>query len=206
MQAHSGNLENYALPLFRHVALALIDKDITLDHTHRAGCPVRTPGTSQDILTCFHFYKQKELTMEAVRDKTAITFEGTKVDIFQDLAAITLQRRMARRPATTFLWKKGVRYCCDHPSRLISIWNKERHRMRTIEEAQAVLGLPSYWRMTLTIAGQMRCITHQRNHAAAREPEQSMWPNPPSPKVKRETAALLKQLQQHGNIYDPEND
>ncbi|KAJ1082217.1 hypothetical protein NDU88_002385 [Pleurodeles waltl] len=68
LQVNSGNPENYVDRLFRNVLPDLADKDIVLDCTHIAGRSANYRGMPQDILTCLHYYCQKEAIMAAVRD------------------------------------------------------------------------------------------------------------------------------------------
>ncbi|KAJ1123929.1 hypothetical protein NDU88_002396 [Pleurodeles waltl] len=65
-QAVAGSLEDFVVRLFRHVAPSLKEEDIVLDITHRAGRPDRAPGQADDILTCLHYFKQKERAQMAV--------------------------------------------------------------------------------------------------------------------------------------------
>ncbi|KAJ1152491.1 hypothetical protein NDU88_005266 [Pleurodeles waltl] len=59
-QAIVGPLEGFVIRLFKHD-----DQDIILDRTHWTGCPSQNPGQPQDILTCLHYYKQKEQILTA---------------------------------------------------------------------------------------------------------------------------------------------
>ncbi|KAJ1112672.1 hypothetical protein NDU88_000933 [Pleurodeles waltl] len=45
-QADAGRLKDYVLHLFRYVAPELVETDILLDRTHRAGRPASSPGQS----------------------------------------------------------------------------------------------------------------------------------------------------------------
>ncbi|KAJ1132686.1 hypothetical protein NDU88_010990 [Pleurodeles waltl] len=54
LQADPGRLKEYVLRLFCYVAPDLVEQDILLDRTHRAGQPASSPGQPQDILTCLH--------------------------------------------------------------------------------------------------------------------------------------------------------
>ncbi|KAJ1090936.1 hypothetical protein NDU88_004064 [Pleurodeles waltl] len=67
-QAIVGPLEGFVFHLFKHVAPVLDDQDIILDRTHRTGRPSLSPSQPQDILTCLHYYKQKEQILTVVRD------------------------------------------------------------------------------------------------------------------------------------------
>ncbi|KAJ1154589.1 hypothetical protein NDU88_007335 [Pleurodeles waltl] len=109
LQAAAGKLDDYVLRLFTHVALNLMDQDIILDRSHRAGQPSHSPGQPQDILKCLCYYPQKEAIMAAVRDKSFIDFEGTRVWLYQELSTITLQRRRALLPLTILLHEKGIK-------------------------------------------------------------------------------------------------
>ncbi|KAJ1097930.1 hypothetical protein NDU88_003046 [Pleurodeles waltl] len=90
VQAIMGPLEGFVIRLFKHVVPALDDQDIILDHTHRTGRPSQSLGQLQDILTCLHYYKQKEQILTEVHDKNTKYFEGPKLYLFQDLSSQTL--------------------------------------------------------------------------------------------------------------------
>ena len=138
----SGDLEGYASRIFRHILPALEAKDITLDCTHRAR---RRHGPSQrlqDILTCVHQFRQKEDFMRAARARGLFKFEGASINLYQDLSLQTLQRRHRFRPIIDFLRRKDIKYRWGHPFRLIFMWDKEEHIIRTLAEGQTALGLP----------------------------------------------------------------
>ncbi|KAJ1145073.1 hypothetical protein NDU88_011365 [Pleurodeles waltl] len=120
----------------------LKEQDIVLDRTDRAGRPARAPGQAQDILTCLHYCKQREVIMAAVRDTTSIEFEGHRVVLYQDLSMLTLQRHRLLRPVTDFLREEGIRYKWGHPFRLLFTWQNELHSNRTLEEAQRLERMP----------------------------------------------------------------
>ncbi|KAJ1081905.1 hypothetical protein NDU88_002077 [Pleurodeles waltl] len=141
-QAVVAPLEDFVVRLFRHVAPALKEQDTVLDKTHRAGRPARAPGQAQDILTCLHYYKQREVIIVAVRDTTSIEFEGHRVGLYQDLSMIKLQRRRLLRPVTDLLREEGIRYKWGHPFRLLFTWQNELCSIRNLEEAQRMEGLP----------------------------------------------------------------
>ncbi|KAJ1082391.1 hypothetical protein NDU88_002559 [Pleurodeles waltl] len=141
MQATVGPLDRFIIRLFIHVAPAIDDQDIILDRTHWTGHPSQTPSQPQDILTCLHYYKQKEKILTAVRDKNAIHFEGHKLCLFQDLSAQTLQRRHALRPVTTLLQVRCIRYKWVHPFRLQFVWQNELCNINSLAEAEALPGM-----------------------------------------------------------------
>ncbi|KAJ1088163.1 hypothetical protein NDU88_001322 [Pleurodeles waltl] len=113
-QAMTGNLEEYVVRHFRHVAPALKEQNIVLERTQRAGPPTRSPGQTQDILICLHYYKQREAIMAAVRDQTMIEFEGHRKGLFHDLSMLTLQCHRALQLVMDFLRERGIRYKWGH--------------------------------------------------------------------------------------------
>ena len=100
----------------------MASKDILLDHTHCTGSAGNRGQQAPDILTCLHYFRQKEAIMEAARGLGQITFEGHKLALYQDLAVLTLQKRQDFRPITEFLAKKQVSYRWGHLFRLIFTW------------------------------------------------------------------------------------
>ncbi|KAJ1096542.1 hypothetical protein NDU88_001678 [Pleurodeles waltl] len=132
MQANSDKQEEYFVPQFCHMAPELVEKDIVQDCTHKAGRPAKNPGMPQAILTCVLLSRQQQLIMAAVHDIPAITYEGTKIVIFQALSPLTLQRRRILRPDSAFLLEQEVRYHWGHPFRLVFSWNKETHTIHNL--------------------------------------------------------------------------
>ncbi|KAJ1200429.1 hypothetical protein NDU88_004253 [Pleurodeles waltl] len=141
-QTMTGKLEDFVERHFRYVAPDLKDQTVVLDRTHRVGWPARSPGQAQDILTCLHHYKQRETIMAAAWDQPLIDFEGFRVGLFQDLSSLTLQRRKTLRPVTDFLRDNNIRYKWGNPFHLQFVWQNETCAVRTIEEAQALEGMP----------------------------------------------------------------
>ncbi|KAJ1113675.1 hypothetical protein NDU88_001917 [Pleurodeles waltl] len=78
----SGGVHGLSLPLY---GPALKDLSTVLDRTHRAGGTVRSPCQVQHILTCLHYYKQREAILVAIHDQTTIEFDGHRIGLFQDL-------------------------------------------------------------------------------------------------------------------------
>ncbi|KAJ1126970.1 hypothetical protein NDU88_005376 [Pleurodeles waltl] len=140
-QAVTGTQENFVVRLFRHKAPALKEQHSMLDRTHRADRPARTPGQAQNILTCLHHYKQREVIMAAVPDTTSIEFEGHRIGLYQDLSMRTLQRCRLFRPVTELLREEGIRYKWGHPFRLHFTWQNDLRSIRTLEEAQRPDGM-----------------------------------------------------------------
>ncbi|KAJ1143374.1 hypothetical protein NDU88_009683 [Pleurodeles waltl] len=63
LQAGVGRLKDYILRLSHLVAIDMEGQDTILDRTHRVGRQARSPEQPQDILTCLHYYWQKEAIM-----------------------------------------------------------------------------------------------------------------------------------------------
>ncbi|KAJ1186459.1 hypothetical protein NDU88_003240 [Pleurodeles waltl] len=84
----------------------------------------------------------KEITLDRIvtaRDQGSITFEGSKIWLYQDLSYITLQRRRALKPAAIFLREKGVMW--GRPFQMLFAWQGETHVVRTLSGAYSILGL-----------------------------------------------------------------
>ncbi|KAJ1106601.1 hypothetical protein NDU88_004002 [Pleurodeles waltl] len=143
-QATTEALEDFVVRLVRYMAPALKEQSIALDKMQRAGRPARTPGQAQDILTCLHYYKQREVIIAAVHDRAPVEFGGHRIALFKDLSMITLQRCRSLRPVTDLLREKGIRYKWGQPFRLHFTWQNETHSIHTLEEAQGLDGLPPH--------------------------------------------------------------
>ncbi|KAJ1157405.1 hypothetical protein NDU88_010118 [Pleurodeles waltl] len=141
-QAVAGSLEDFVVHLFRHMAPSLKEQDNVLDRMHRAGRPARTPGQALDILTCLHYYKQKEVIIAAIQDMTTIEFEGHRVGLYQDFSTLTQLSRRLLRPVTEILREEGIKYQWGHPFRLLFTWHSKLRSIRTLEEAQRLEGMP----------------------------------------------------------------
>ena len=53
-----------------------------------------------DILTCLHYFRQKESIMAVAREMGHVEFKGQRLALYQDLAALTLQKKQDFRPIT----------------------------------------------------------------------------------------------------------
>ncbi|KAJ1201390.1 hypothetical protein NDU88_005201 [Pleurodeles waltl] len=141
-QAAAGPLEDFIVRPFRHAAPAPKEQAIVLDRTYRAGRPAQAPGQAQDILTCIHYYKQREVIMLTVCDTTFIEFERHRVGLYSDLSMRTLQRHRLLQPVTDILREEGIRYKWGHPFRLLFKWQNEPRSIRNLEEVQRLDGMP----------------------------------------------------------------
>ncbi|KAJ1140797.1 hypothetical protein NDU88_007135 [Pleurodeles waltl] len=139
--AVTGSLEDFVVRLFLHVAPALKDQTIILDRT-QSWPPACSLGQAQDIMTCLHYFRQREIIMAAARDQNATEFEGQRIGLFQDLSMLMLQRRRTLWPVTDFLREKGIRYKWGQPFRLHFVWQNETRSICTLEEAQGLKGMP----------------------------------------------------------------
>ncbi|KAJ1161417.1 hypothetical protein NDU88_001903 [Pleurodeles waltl] len=65
--------------------------------------PARTLGQDQDILTCLHYYKQREAILTAVSDQTTTEYEGHRIGLIKDLSFLMLQHCRTIWPVTDHL-------------------------------------------------------------------------------------------------------
>uniref|UniRef100_A0A8C5PG62 Uncharacterized protein n=1 Tax=Leptobrachium leishanense TaxID=445787 RepID=A0A8C5PG62_9ANUR len=90
---------------------------IEMERWHRALRPKGPPGAPpRDIICCITRFGMKERIMEQARGKTAIRFEGTKVELYQDISQLTLHTRRVLRPLTAALQRGGLQYRWLYPS------------------------------------------------------------------------------------------
>lgn len=114
-----------------------------LDRAHRVAPPSGRPGLVPDILARVHFFVEKEAILKAARDKPELLYKGKPIQLFQDLAPLTLQCRRAFRPITDKLRDLNIRYQWGHPFALIFQWETKRQVVRSYREAAQMLHMPT---------------------------------------------------------------
>lgn len=81
---------------------------IVLDRAHRALRPKKTSGPPRDVICYVHDYGLKERIMAAARTRREITFADSSIQLFPDLAWVTLQRRRYLKPLVTLLRSRNI--------------------------------------------------------------------------------------------------
>uniref|UniRef100_A0A8C5PJA8 Uncharacterized protein n=2 Tax=Leptobrachium leishanense TaxID=445787 RepID=A0A8C5PJA8_9ANUR len=112
-------LEATVVGLFQRLLPDLPAESFLMDRVHRA-LRARGPPNSQprDIILRLHYYKTKEKILRANRER-CLHYEDVELQLFQDLAPITLARRRDWKPVTALLRAQGLKYTWGFPFRLI---------------------------------------------------------------------------------------
>ncbi|KAJ1106290.1 hypothetical protein NDU88_003691 [Pleurodeles waltl] len=106
-----------------------------MDRVQRVGPLRQSHLPPVDILTCIRKFLLKERILQLVREQHPLKFQGRTLLLYQDLEAITLQKRRDSRPITSYLRDKGITYSWGHPFRLIFQWEGNTHQLRSLKEA-----------------------------------------------------------------------
>lgn len=86
-------------------------------------------------------FQLKELILRLARDAQPLTHQGHAIALYQDLAAITLQKRQDFCPVTTHLCNQGVSYAWGHPFCIVFKWDGKLRQIGSLQEACQVLGI-----------------------------------------------------------------
>lgn len=113
----------------------MVDVDWRLDRAHHSLGPKPPAGARpRDVTVRFHFYDSKEALTLATCNKSHITYQGAKLQIFSDLSPITLAKRWNLRPITTHLQHHRVQYYWGFPFRLIVSRDGVQHSLQDLQE------------------------------------------------------------------------
>ncbi|KAJ1139949.1 hypothetical protein NDU88_006310 [Pleurodeles waltl] len=198
LQADAGTLADYVHRLFHHVSPGFADQEIVLDRTHRVG-PHGHQVNRRISLTVTLFPTERGHYGE-VRDRNLVDFERAK-----SFLPSRFKDRGPSNPLPSSFGEKGIIYIWGHPFHIIFVWNNETHRLRTIEEANSLLG------------SDFMCSGDMSPSRAAGSPTQPAWDISAPPVTRRklckpsaqercqEQDARLQLLQRKGNASDPDN-
>ncbi|KAJ6660851.1 hypothetical protein lerEdw1_017477 [Lerista edwardsae] len=132
--------------------------EMHLERVHRIGGKV-IKGRRRDIIVRFAFYTMKTDVYRALRDMQNLTYEEEQVEIYQDLASETIQKRKNWKKYTELLRTENIGYTWGFPFKLI-IWDGrtpsvvtelpqleaffERKKIQLPESATETIGKP-HW-------------------------------------------------------------
>lgn len=128
---NAEDLPSLLSSIFNQLLDATPDHVIQLDRAHRALRPKRSNGPSRDVICCVHDFALKERVMAAARSKKEIVFEGSTIQLFPDLAWITLQRRRHLKPLISLLRSQNVTYRWGFPFSLTAMHDGKSAVLRT---------------------------------------------------------------------------
>lgn len=107
---------------------------IEFNRAHRALRP-RAPDNTppRDIICCLPNICLKEEILQKARMNELITFNGTDVQLFQDLSPISLKNRRALKPLLGVLREKGINYRWKFPA-LQASYNSKQFMLRVPDD------------------------------------------------------------------------
>ncbi|KAJ1106373.1 hypothetical protein NDU88_003774 [Pleurodeles waltl] len=117
------------------------DKEIRMDRVQRVGPPQVLTAI---ILACLYNFPLKERIVQLEREQHPLKFCGYTMLLYQDFAALTLQKRRDIRPITSYLRDKGVTYSWGYPFRLIFQLEGKPHHLSSLKEAYKRLRLEDH--------------------------------------------------------------
>ncbi|KAJ6669258.1 hypothetical protein lerEdw1_008067 [Lerista edwardsae] len=94
--------------------------EMHLEQVHRVGGK-EIKGRRRDIIVRFAFYTMKTDVYRALRDMQSLMYEEEQIEIYQDLASETVQKRKNWKKYTELLRNENIRYTWGFPFKL-SIW------------------------------------------------------------------------------------
>ncbi|KAJ1082152.1 hypothetical protein NDU88_002322 [Pleurodeles waltl] len=112
-----------------------------MDRVHRVGPPRLAHVPPVDILVCVYDFLLRERILQMAREQHLLKFCGHTLLLYQELAAITLQKRKDFSPITSHLREKGVSYSWGYPFRLVFRWEGKLHQLCSLKEAYSLLQL-----------------------------------------------------------------
>ncbi|MEE6521214.1 hypothetical protein FKM82_019315 [Ascaphus truei] len=139
-------LQPYLRRLFLQLVPDLSDHDLHTDRAHRAlGPKSADPNRHRDVVLRMHAYSAKERIMMAARDLRSVSMDGVQIQLFNDLSQLTINKRNAMRPLTTYLRDQGVKYRWGFPFKLVVLRNGRHYTVSTPEDSKdflKALGIP----------------------------------------------------------------
>ncbi|XP_075430196.1 uncharacterized protein LOC142468023 [Ascaphus truei] len=139
-------LQPYLRRLFLQLVPDLSDHDLHTDRAHRALAQKSSdPNRHRDVVLRMHAYSAKDRIMTAARELRTVTMDGVQIQLYNDLSQITINKRNALRPLTSYLRDQGVKYRWGFPFKLVVLRNGRHHTVTTPEGAKVflkALGIP----------------------------------------------------------------
>lgn len=117
----SENLTDILESIFNGLLDVPSENRIPMDRAHRALRPKKPNGPPRDVICRLTDFATKEQIMQAARSKREIKFEDSTIQLFPDLAWITLQRRRHLKPLVTLLRERNIAYRWGFPFSLTAI-------------------------------------------------------------------------------------
>lgn len=111
---------------------------IRLDRCHR-GLGRPRPGVPRVVVMKLHNPTDKMKILRAYNEKRGLEYEGSKINIRQDIPQEILLRRREFNSVCQHLIKKKIKFKMRFPSTLCFTYNNQNHTCDSAEEAKGVL-------------------------------------------------------------------
>uniref|UniRef100_A0A8C5LXA3 Uncharacterized protein n=1 Tax=Leptobrachium leishanense TaxID=445787 RepID=A0A8C5LXA3_9ANUR len=113
------DLRKILTSLFNSLLRKAPDDIVKMERWHRPRRPRGPPGSPpRDVVCCLLRVGVKKAIMAGARNMLTIRFEGSKVELFQDVALLTLHTRRMLQPLTAALQQAGLQYGWLYPAGL----------------------------------------------------------------------------------------
>lgn len=103
-------LEKAVFILMKDLIPDILPHQMEIDRVHRALTIPRSDGLSRNVIAKPHYYRIKELMVSIARSCSDLTFHGSTIQIFADLAPYTIQRRKNLKPLLQQLLNHQIKY------------------------------------------------------------------------------------------------
>lgn len=131
-----------------------VGRKLKVDRVHRLRKPPDVRGNPpRDVIVRFHNFADKEQITSNLKRNLQAKYKDTNLQIFQDLAAETLNRRRIQKPLLATLKVHGVQYSWGFPACLIGRKEGRKAVLRFPEETQKfcehleipLVDIPGWW-------------------------------------------------------------
>lgn len=134
-----NDLEEVVHDLMKDLIPDFATHQLELDRVHRALTAPRPDGLPRDVIVKPHFYRVKEKIMLEARNKSDISLQGNKVQIFADISQATIQKRRQLKPLLTHLINHQIKYRWSFPFRLSFTYRGKSHSFASFQSGEELL-------------------------------------------------------------------
>ncbi|VEL16763.1 unnamed protein product [Protopolystoma xenopodis] len=111
-----GELKQALWQIFNSILNRDTATEIKMDRFHRVAKTKNAPhGAPRDVLCALHNFTEKEEIISKAREINNITYEDSKILIFQDISWKTLSKRRNLKPLTDAIKEKGLQFKWGFP-------------------------------------------------------------------------------------------
>lgn len=149
------DLDTYTKELFTSVLPEIPQRKFTLDRIHRIGPKQTDPKKSRDVLLKLHHPEIKYKILQKAREAEKGGLGIHKIQIFPDVAQITVEKRRKLKPITATLRSHEIPYKWGFPFALIFFIGNKKYQVNNLEDGMELLN-----RLSLTQEENMETTKH----------------------------------------------